>query len=101
MGEGEEAGALHLGGRREEDDGLLLAGAFLAFEELELAHALAAAPRDDELHALVPIVPATGRVVQLLRAVEDVARRLGGGHARDAERTDQHDGCDSPTHAPP
>src|SRR3989442_10022016 len=78
VGEGEEGRSLHLRGGEEEEDGLLLVARLAAVEELDLAHALAAAPDDGELHLLVAVVPVARGVVEGLAAGEGLARRLGG-----------------------
>ena len=99
MGEGEEARALHLRGGEEEEEGLLLVARLPAVEELDLAHALAAAAVDDgELHLLVAIVPVARGVVEGLAAVEDLARRLGGTRGA-GEADEEHQGrCGSQAH---
>ena len=76
--EGEEPGALHLGGREEEEDGLPLVAGLPALVDLELPHPLAAAAVENaELHVLMAIVPVLRGVLERLPAVEDLPRRLG------------------------
>ena len=72
--EGEEAGALHLGGGEEEADRLLLVTRIV---HLHLAQPLPAPPVDDrQLQLLVAIVPVPRGVVERLPPIEDLARRL-------------------------
>ena len=77
--EGEEPGALHLGGREEEEDRLPLVAGLPALVDFELPHPLAAPPVEDaELHVLMAIVPVLRGVLERLPAVENLPRRLGG-----------------------
>src|SRR5262245_5075606 len=92
VGEGEEAGPLHLGGREKEEDRLLLVAGLAPVVKLHLAHTLAAAFVDDrELHLLVPVVPVARRVVERLSPVQYLAgslgsRRAGCGEDEEGER---------------
>ena len=76
---GEERRSLHLGGRQEEENRLLLVARLAAIVELELPDPLAAPAADPERQLLVAVVPVTGGVVERLSPVEDLTRGLFRG----------------------